>query len=85
MRIRLRLFASLRELTEWDDQVLEIAAEQMTLSALRAHLSMRCEHWSAALDSERAVRGAINQRMAQESDLVRDGDEVAFFPPVTGG
>lgn len=85
MRIRLRLFASLRELTEWDDQVLEIAAEQMTLSELRAHLSMRGEHWSAALDSERAVRGAINQRMAQESDLVRDGDEVAFFPPVTGG
>ncbi len=85
MRIRLRLFASLRELTQWDDQVLEIAAEQMTLSELRAHLSARGEQWSAALDAARAVRGAINQRMAQESDLIRDGDEVAFFPPVTGG
>lgn len=85
MRIRLRLFASLRELTDWDDQVLEVPEEQMTLSALRAHLATRGEHWSAALDSARAVRGAINQRMAEESDLIRDGDEVAFFPPVTGG
>ncbi len=85
MRIRLRLFASLRELTQWDDQSLDLPAEQMTLAELRGVLSRRGERWAAALDPSRAVRGAINQQMAQDSDPVRDGDEVAFFPPVTGG
>ncbi len=85
MKIRLRLFASLRELTQWDDQWLEFPAEQMTLAELRGLLSERGETWSAALDPSRAIRGAVNQGMAKDTDVVRDGDEVAFFPPVTGG
>ncbi len=85
MRIRLRMFASLRELTGWDDQLMDISAQQMTLAELRVLLSERGDHWASALDPTHAVRGAINQRMAQETDFVHDGDEVAFFPPVTGG
>ena len=85
MKIRLRLFASLREITQWDDQRLEIPADQLTLAELRGQLSDRGEAWSAALDPSRAIRGAINQSMAKDMDIVRDGDEVAFFPPVTGG
>ncbi len=85
MKIRLRLFASLREITQWDDQWLEIPADQLTLAELRNELSARGEAWSAALDPSRAIRGAINQSMAKDTDIVRDGDEVAFFPPVTGG
>lgn len=85
MRIRLRFFASLREITQWDDQPFECAAEALTLAELRSLLSARGEHWAKALAPERAIRGAINQRMANDSDVVRDGDEVAFFPPVTGG
>lgn len=85
MKIRLKLFASLRELTGVEDETLEIPGQINTLGELRNHLRGRGEAWSQALDAKRAIRGAINQRMAQESDALHDGDEVAFFPPVTGG
>ena len=85
MTITLKLFASLRERTGVSEERLVLPANVLTLGALRDHLRGRDDVWSEALDAGRAVRGAINQRMAQESDPVADGDEVAFFPPVTGG
>lgn len=85
MKVQLKLFASLREVTGVEDETLEIPAHVVTLGDLRAHLRSRGDVWSRAMDAKRAIRGAINQRMAQESDTLRDGDEIAFFPPVTGG
>ena len=85
MNVRLKLFASLREQTGVEDENLALPDSVATLGQLREHLRGRGETWSHALDTGRAIRGAINQRMAQESDSLRDGDEVAFFPPVTGG
>ena len=43
----------------------------------------RGEPWSSAFGNR--IRIAINQQLAEEGDAIRDGDEVAFFPPVTGG
>ena len=83
--IHLKLFASLRELTGTGEEALALPDHVETLAQLRELLRSRDSRWSEALDPQRAIRGAINQRMAQESDPVRDGDEVAFFPPVTGG
>lgn len=85
MRVRLKLFASLREHTGVEDEVIEIPGHVATLGDLRDHLRGRGESWAQALDAKRAIRGAINQRMAQETDVLSEGDEVAFFPPVTGG
>ncbi|WVN41057.1 molybdopterin converting factor subunit 1 [beta proteobacterium MWH-UniP1] len=85
MKVRLKLFASLRELTGVEDETLDIPEHISTLGELRDHLRSRGESWSQALDAKRAIRGAINQRMAQESDALHEGDEIAFFPPVTGG
>lgn len=85
MKVRLKLFASLRELTGVDDEMLDLPANVTTLGQLRDHLRSRGSAWTQALDAKRAIRGAINQRMAQEADVLHDGDEVAFFPPVTGG
>jgi molybdopterin synthase sulfur carrier subunit len=51
------------------------------LDALRA----RGGAWAAELAPGRAVRVAVNHAMAKPGDAVRDGDEVALFPPVTGG
>ena len=56
-----------------------------TVTALRAHLRARGGAWAAALDESRRVRVAVNQDMAANETPVRNGDEVAFFPPVTGG
>jgi molybdopterin synthase sulfur carrier subunit len=85
MRIRLRLFASLREQTGLEDEWVDLPAGIQSLAELRTHLRSRGPSWADALDAKRAVRGAINQRMAGENDAISEGDEVAFFPPVTGG
>ena len=41
--------------------------------------------WAHELAPDRAVRFAVNHRLAQRTQAVADGDEVAIFPPVTGG
>jgi molybdopterin synthase sulfur carrier subunit len=41
--------------------------------------------WQSALAQGKALRVAVNQEMAQPSTPVKSGDEIAFFPPVTGG
>jgi molybdopterin synthase sulfur carrier subunit len=85
MKIRLRLFASLREITGVEFEEIDLPADVDTLGALREFLQRRGGEWTQALDPARAIRGAINQRMSTESDTIANGDEVAFFPPVTGG
>lgn len=81
--IHLRFFAALREQLG--------AAEELGLpagsnvAALRALLMARGERHAELLDPRRAVRCAVNKAMAPESTPLADGDEVAFFPPVTGG
>ena len=52
---------------------------------LLRQLAARGEVWSSLFDGSQNVLVAINQNMATLTSLVSDGDEVAFFPPVTGG
>ena len=55
----------------------------LSVAALRRHLIHEYPHWAAHLDGR--LLSAVNQEMANGQTPVRDGDEVAFFPPVTGG
>lgn len=56
-----------------------------TIAALRAWLAERGGAFAKELAPERAVRFAVNHDIAQPETPVRPGDEVALFPPVTGG
>jgi len=56
-----------------------------TVAALRAWLAARGGTWAAELAPGRAVRIAVNHDLADPDTPVRAGDEVALFPPVTGG
>ncbi len=85
MTIRLKLFASIREQTGVDEEALALPAGVQTLGQLRDHLRGRGQAWAESLDPTRAIRGAVNQRMVADDQPIQDGDEVAFFPPVTGG
>jgi len=56
-----------------------------TVAALLTWLRRRGGAWAAELAPNRAVRVAVNYDMARADTPVKAGDEVAFFPPVTGG
>ena len=83
MKIQVRYFASLREALG-SAEVLELP-EASTLGALREHLIARGGRHAEVLARHRAVRCALQQVMSDESAVIVDGAEVAFFPPVTGG
>ena len=82
--VKVLYFAGLREAvgTAREDIALETGVAD--IAGLRRQLAARGEPW-AALARMRNLRAALNQEMVAESALVADGDEVAFFPPVTGG
>lgn len=83
MKIDLRYFASIREAVGQPGESLETSAA--TLGALRDELIARGGAYAQALARGKAVRMALDQVMADESAALREGAEVAFFPPVTGG
>ena len=59
--------------------------EVNTVGALRSWLAGRGGAWATELAPGRAVRIAVNHDLASADTPVRPGDEVALFPPVTGG
>ena len=83
-KVKILYFASLREAVGCAGEELELPAGIATLGALRSHLAARGESWQA-LAAGRNVRAALNQKMAAADAALDGGDEVAFFPPVTGG
>ena len=85
MKIKLLYFANLREQLGTQGEELDVPPDVTTVAGLRALLQARGDSWRSALAQGKAVRVAVNREMAQASTPVRPGDEVAFFPPVTGG
>lgn len=83
MKVRVKYFASIRESVGLSQESLETQAD--TLGALRDELIVRGTAYAQSLARGRAVRVALNQVMSEESAMLMDGCEVAFFPPVTGG
>ncbi len=81
--IRVVFFASIRENLGCDSINIE-QGDADTVAALQAQLAERGEQWRAALSSGPLLT-ALNQEMCSLEAKIRDGDEVAFFPPVTGG
>ncbi|QIK38879.1 molybdopterin converting factor subunit 1 [Caldichromatium japonicum] len=83
--IWVRYFASLRERLGVSEEHLDWYEELGTVSALRASLCGRGGVWADSLAPDQQVLCAVNQELSPPGAQVRDGDEVAFFPPVTGG
>ncbi|HGN9370165.1 TPA: molybdopterin synthase sulfur carrier subunit [Citrobacter pasteurii] len=80
--IKVLFFAQMRELVNTD--ALEVTAEFPTVEALRQYLAGKGDRWALALEDGKLL-AAVNQTLVSFDHPLRAGDEVAFFPPVTGG
>ena len=83
MRVHVRYFASIREALG-AAEVVELA-DGATVGALRDALIARGAPHAQALARGRALRSALDQALCDDGAALREGAEVAFFPPVTGG
>jgi molybdopterin synthase sulfur carrier subunit len=77
--------ARLREAFGAASEKVTLSAEASDVAGLLAALRGRGGAWAAELAPQRAVRVAINHAVALPATAIHDGDEVALFPPVTGG
>jgi molybdopterin synthase sulfur carrier subunit len=77
-------FAALREVLGMRQESVMIPA-MATVGGLMDELRARGGAWSEALGAGRRWRVAVNQEMAAMDTPLKPGDEVAIFPPVTGG
>jgi sulfur-carrier protein len=80
--IAVKYFASIREALNLDAQTFTGSA--CTVAQLKAALSALSSAHAAALAHPRLCV-AVNQQMVKQDAPIKEGDEVAFFPPVTGG
>ncbi len=78
-------FARLREALGLSQEQITLADAEMTVAGLVQLLAARGEAWQQEFAGCRLVRAAVNQTLVADSATIKAGDEVAFFPPVTGG
>lgn len=85
MKLKLVFLAKLRERFGASEEILVVDSESPTVSDIINLLAARGGAWAEELSLDRSYRIAVNQEMGGFETLVGDGDELAIFPPVTGG
>lgn len=83
--VTLLYFARLRESFGLASEQVELPASVTNIAALTEWLRQRGGIWQEELAPGKPVRVAVNQDMAAPDTAVQNMDEIAFFPPVTGG
>lgn len=83
--IKILFFASLKDVTGCSEQQLELAEGVETIADLIVRLGeLLGERWVTSVANS-TVLCALNQEICSIDTKISDGDEIAFFPPVTGG
>ena len=85
MNIKVLYFARIKEAVNYSAEDLTLLEDVRTITALKNHLSTRGETWANLFNGKQVVRAAINHALVDDLAIIQEGDEVAFFPPVTGG
>lgn len=82
--LKIVFFAQTRELTDCDSIDISFDSTLSQLENIRQLLANKGDKWDLALQRDKLLV-AVNQTMSPWDTVINDGDEVAFFPPVTGG
>jgi sulfur-carrier protein len=85
LKLELFYYASLREALGHANEVLAFDSATLTVLQLREALCAKGEPYASAMAAGRSLRCAINQVVVKDDALIKADDEIAFFPPVTGG
>ncbi len=83
--IIVKYFARLSENLESKGEEIELGEQSKTVDAVIQLLIDRGEPWITEFSAETKVLVAVNYEICQTDTQLKEGDEVAFFPPVTGG
>jgi len=83
--IQIRYFARYREMLGCEQEDFDLSEPALTVETLMSFLAARDDPWSDVFNGQQRILTAINQDMVDRDAVIKDGDEVAFFPPVTGG
>ncbi len=83
--MKLVYFAWVRDHTGCAEEEMSLPKGITTVEALAMHLASRSDAYHKAFHNVNAVRAAVNKEFATGDTIVSNTDEVAFFPPVTGG
>ena len=84
MTATVKFFRLIREAVAEEQTTIPLSDELRTVAQLKTHLGQRGEQWREALSHPNLIQ-AVNQRVVFEDQLLKNTDEVAFFPPMTGG
>ena len=83
--VHVRYFAWLKQRTGCAEETVSIPGQSGDVAALKALLGQRHPRFAQACAAPGVVRCAINHEHVDDAAPIAHGDEVAFFPPVTGG
>ena len=84
LTVKIKLFASLREELGESEFIFESMDDGHDVASIKRQLSNRGPNWKDALSQPNLVH-ALNLKVVVSTAAVHDGDELAFFPPMTGG
>ena len=85
MIIKILYFSRIKEAVNYSTEDIDLPADVSTITALKNYLSLRGDTWANLFNGKQVVRAAINHALVDDLAVIQAGDEVAFFPPVTGG
>jgi len=85
MNIKILYFARIKEAVNYSTEEITLPNDVSTVTALKNYLSLRGDVWADLFNGKQVVRAAINHELVDNLASIKSGDEVAFFPPVTGG
>lgn len=83
--VNILYFASFRERLKLDNETLELDDSIKNIDDLKQLLASRDNAWQDVFSADNNILISINQNMAKAHSLISNNDEIAFFPPVTGG